>query len=110
MTNFPDVYFLIPSYDILGNWRSERTCNGAETCQETLLATSSVLQRGLSLRETPARPAHPMPVTKADSVEVENVLVNVVAAAYDPHQETVRLRLITEETNTGEPASQDHGF
>ncbi|KAL1449934.1 hypothetical protein WDU94_002402 [Cyamophila willieti] len=27
----------------LSNWRSERTCNGAETCAETLLATSFVL-------------------------------------------------------------------
>ncbi|KAF6209074.1 hypothetical protein GE061_014817 [Apolygus lucorum] len=27
----------------LGNWRSERTCNGNETCQETLLPTSVVI-------------------------------------------------------------------
>lgn len=36
-----------------GGWRSERTCNGNETCQETLLPTSSVAVTTGKLSETP---------------------------------------------------------
>lgn len=95
----------------MGNWRSERTCNGNnETVQETLLPSG--VHRAASIREHPRN--HP---TKADSVEVENVIipgVNVVGAAYDTQGETVRLRLITEETApvTETPTSphQDHVY
>lgn len=90
-----------------GNWRSERTCNGNDTCQETLLASS--VHRAASIRE-PHR-NHPV---KADSVEVENVVVNVVGAQYETQGETVRLRLIAEESTViasgSEVPQQDHGF
>ncbi|CAH1998613.1 unnamed protein product [Acanthoscelides obtectus] len=83
------------------HWRSERTCNGngAETQQESLLPSS--IHRVPSVRER--KPTPPLgslaPPNKADSVEVENVVVNValMGAAYDHATDAVRLRLITEE-------------
>ncbi|XP_966794.1 prolactin-releasing peptide receptor-like [Tribolium castaneum] len=81
----------------LGNWRSERTCNGNnETQQESLL--QSGVHRAASIRERKSTP----PPLKTDSVEVENILVpnansGVPGAVYDSAAETVRLRLITEE-------------
>lgn len=81
----------------LGNWRSERTCNGNnETQQESLL--QSGVHRAASIRERKNTP----PPLKTDSVEVENIIVpnvssNSAGAVYDSAAETVRLRLITEE-------------
>lgn len=99
----------------MGNWRSERTCNGNnQTMEETLLPSG--VHRAASIREQHHPRAHP---TKADSVEVENVLVagappsvNVVTAAYDTQGETVRLRLIAEESVVvpETPVAQDHVF
>lgn len=74
---------------------------------------ASSVHRAASIRE-PHR-NHPV---KADSVEVENVVVNVntVGAQYDSQGETVRLRLIAEESTAVAPPVaadgplQDHGF
>lgn len=71
------------------NWRSERTCNGNETQQESLLPSSG-LQRTLSSR----RPS-PSPPAKTDSVEMETIMVPV--ASYDSASDVVRLKLIAEE-------------
>nr|CAH7724749.1 unnamed protein product [Callosobruchus chinensis] len=84
------------------HWRSERTCNGngAETQQESLLPTSGI-HRIPSVRER--KPTPPLggaaSANKADSVEVESVVVNValMGAAYDHATDAVRLRLIAEE-------------
>lgn len=75
-----------------GNWRSERTCNGNDTQQESLLPSG--VHRSASVRE---RKTTPPPPLKTDSVEVENVLVPSVGVVYDSAAETVRLKLITEE-------------
>lgn len=74
------------------NWRSERTCNGNETQQESLLPSG--VHRAASVRE---RKTTPPPPLKTDSVEVENVLVPNIGAVYDSAAESVRLKLITEE-------------
>lgn len=99
----------------MGNWRSERTCNGNnQTMEETLLPSG--IHRAASIREQHHPRSHP---TKADSVEVENVMVpgvpisTGVTAAYDTQGETVRLRLIAEETAPvleTPSVPQDHGF
>lgn len=92
----------VPSGGRGGNWRSERTCNGNDTQQESLLPSG--VHRSTSVRE---RKTTPPPPLKTDSVEVENVLVpsvnvNVgvgvgIGAVFDTAAETVRLKLITEE-------------
>lgn len=95
----------------LGNWRSERTCNGNnETQQESLL--QSGVHRAASIRERKATP----PPLKTDSVEVENIMVPNAAAnagslgvVYDSAAETVRLRLITEEEPPPYDASMNMG-
>lgn len=84
----------VPPGSRLGNWRSERTCNGNnETQQESLLPSG--VHRAASIRE---RKLTPPPPLKTDSVEVENVLVATApTAVYDSAAETVRLKLISEE-------------
>lgn len=78
----------------IGNWKSERTCNGNETQQESLLQSGlSGVHRALSVRERKSTP----PPLKTDSVEVENVMVPYTGAVYDSNAETVRLKLIQEE-------------
>ncbi|XP_044736737.1 prolactin-releasing peptide receptor-like [Chrysoperla carnea] len=97
----------IPQSNRLGNWRSERTCNGNnETLQETLLASG--VHRAASVRGV----SHPVNSSdsdlintrnhphKADSVEVENIMVPtsiVTTASYQAQNEAVRLHLISEE-------------
>lgn len=83
-----------PTGGKMGNWRSERTCNGNnETQQESLLPSG--VHRAASIRE---RKMTPPPPLKTDSVEVENVLVPTVPSViYDSVAETVRLKLIAEE-------------
>ncbi|KAF2883444.1 hypothetical protein ILUMI_22729 [Ignelater luminosus] len=77
----------------LGNWRSERTCNGNnETQQDSLL--HSGIHRAASIR---SQKAVPLPPVKTDSVEVENVLVPTSGAIYDSAAESVRLKYISEE-------------
>lgn len=77
----------------LGNWRSERTCNGNnETQQDSLL--HSGIHRAASIRSQKGLPAPPI---KTDSVEVENVLVPTTGVAYDSAAESVRLTFINEE-------------
>lgn len=73
------------------NWRSERTCNGNDTVQESLLASG--VNRSASIREQ--KKIH----IKADSVEVENVMVPSLGAAYDSAAETVKLQYIVEENS-----------
>lgn len=84
----------LPPGGRLGNWRSERTCNGNnETQQESLLPSG--VHRAASIRE---RKTTPPPPLKTDSVEVENVLVPTApSAVYDSAAESVRLKLISEE-------------
>ncbi|XP_017779804.1 PREDICTED: prolactin-releasing peptide receptor-like [Nicrophorus vespilloides] len=72
-----------------GNYRSERTCNGNETQQESLLPTSGI-HRAASLKK-------PSPPPKLDSVEVENIIVPNLTAVYDTAADTVKLKLIMEE-------------
>lgn len=77
----------------LGNWRSERTCNGNnETQQDSLL--HSGIHRAASIR---SQKAVSLPPVKTDSVEVENVLVPTTGAIYDSAAESVRLKFISEE-------------
>ncbi|KDR21762.1 Prolactin-releasing peptide receptor [Zootermopsis nevadensis] len=92
-----------------GGWRSERTCNGNETMQETLLPTS-VIHRAGSVRiqmatdaPTPGKDTdeHVLPVQnkvsesdwrcKVDHVDVETVLVP--AATYSTGDDSVHLQL-----------------
>ncbi|CAH1169998.1 unnamed protein product [Phaedon cochleariae] len=75
------------------NWRSERTCNGNETAQESLLPSSGV-HRAVSIRE---RKLTPPPPLKTDSVEMESVMVPTVGVVYDSASDIVRLKLIAEE-------------
>lgn len=76
--------------------KSERTCNGNETQQETFMTS------GLH----PSIKKHSMvPVAQADNVEVENIFVPSmgIGAVYESSEDAVRLRLIAEETeNSGE--------
>ncbi|XP_075210480.1 short neuropeptide F receptor [Lycorma delicatula] len=76
-----------PGTGRLGNWRSERTCNGQETCQETLLPTSVVL---------PGKPGDsPPPVPEFDPTWLKanksNDSVEVVLVAYTAGEEMVRI-------------------
>ncbi|XP_019867538.1 neuropeptide Y receptor type 2 [Aethina tumida] len=75
----------------LGNWRSERTCNGNDTQQESLLPSG--IHRAASVKEKKTIP----PPHKTDSVEVENVLVPNIGVVYDSLEESVRLKYISEE-------------
>lgn len=79
----------------LGNWRSERTCNGNnETQQDSLL--NSGIYRAASVRSQKSFSVPP--TLKADSVEVENVLVPTSSCAvYEPVTESIRLNYINEE-------------
>lgn len=89
-----------------GGWRSERTCNGNETIQETLLPTSALdrasserLRMGIDtgkggdehiLAEKDGR-------CKADQVDVEMVLIPAVS--YCTGEDSVHLHLPTAEDN-----------
>lgn len=77
----------------LDNWRSERTCNGNETQQETLLPSSGN-SRVISFGERKLTP----PPIKTDSVEMENIAVSATGTTVlDSSSDIVRLKLITEE-------------
>ncbi|XP_057655994.1 prolactin-releasing peptide receptor-like [Diorhabda carinulata] len=75
------------------NWKSERTCNGHENQQDSLLPSSGI-HRKLSLRDRKSPP----PPFKMDSVEMENIMVpSVSTAEYDSTADIVKLKLISEE-------------
>ncbi|XP_056636478.1 neuropeptide Y receptor type 2-like [Diorhabda sublineata] len=75
------------------NWRSERTCNGNETQQETLLPSSGN-NRAISFGERKLTP----PPQKTDSVEMENIMVQATEiAVQDSTSDNIRLKLITKE-------------
>ena len=97
-----------------GGWRSERTCNGNETIQETLLPTSTIHRAGSVriqmatdtgkggdehiLKETDGR-------FRADQVDVETVLIP--AATYSTGEDSVHLHLSTATDNNATPTSKD---
>ncbi|KAK7871026.1 hypothetical protein R5R35_014090 [Gryllus longicercus] len=91
-----------------GGWRAERTCNGNETMQETLLPTSVVHGPRYDLVRidmAPTRADSPPPAAaaavavaagkprKEDSVDVETVVVAAAGASYSALGEAVRLHL-----------------
>ncbi|XP_045464333.1 prolactin-releasing peptide receptor-like [Harmonia axyridis] len=78
------------------NCKSDRTCE-LETQQRTLVSTTKCSNMSPNDRKITSPPI------KVDSVEVENVLIPITSAIYDPLDETVRLRLITEEDHSFEP-------
>ncbi|RZF36905.1 hypothetical protein LSTR_LSTR004593 [Laodelphax striatellus] len=71
----------------LGNWRSERTCNGQETCQETLLPTSVVLP-GKTGDSPPVVPELDQSWLKANK---SSDSVEVVLVAYTAGEDMVRI-------------------
>ncbi|XP_024085698.1 prolactin-releasing peptide receptor-like [Cimex lectularius] len=80
----------------LGNWRSERTCNGNETCQETLLPTSVVLPS--------SKPSPPLVhINTEDSTDGRNNRlkshdsVEVVLVAYTAGEEVVHIDKMDQE-------------
>lgn len=89
-----------------GPWRSERTCNGNETIQETLLPTSAI-DRASSVRIQMATDtgksgdehilAERDGRCKADQVDVETVLIPAVS--YSTGEDSVHLHLSTAEDN-----------
>lgn len=91
------------------NWRqSERTCNGNETLQESLLPSTTMTgsratSTGVSMKEQQGSAGMLLQQEQksGDSgcVEVEDVMVPTmgVGAVYDPVAETVKLKLIVEE-------------
>lgn len=90
-----------------GGWRSERTCNGNETIQETLLPTSTI-DRASSVRILMATDtgkdgdenilAERDGRCKADQVDVETVFIPGVT--YSTGEDSVHLHLSTAEDNT----------
>lgn len=75
------------------NWRSERTCNGNDTQEDSLLRSG--IHRAASVRSSKMALAPP----KTDSVEIENIMVSTSVVVYDSGAEIVRLKLITEENS-----------
>ncbi|KAK9881624.1 hypothetical protein WA026_016494 [Henosepilachna vigintioctopunctata] len=73
------------------NLRSDKTCEENNETQQKTLMPSSVYCNVSSDRKMNSPPI------KVDSVEVENVLVPIGSAVYDTLDDSVRLRLITEE-------------
>lgn len=97
-----------------GGWRSERTCNGNETIQETLLPTSTV-DRASSVRiqmvtdtgkdgdeRILAERDGPF---KADQVDVETVLIPTVT--FSTGEDSVHLHFSTSEDYNATPTSKD---
>jgi len=96
-----------------GGWRSERTCNGNETIQETLLPTSAI-DRASSERLQMAKDtgkdgdehilAERDDQYKADQVDVETVLIPAVS--YSTVEDSVHLHLPTAEDYNATPSSK----
>jgi neuropeptide Y receptor len=95
-----------------GGWRSERTCNGNETIQETLLPTSAIHRAGSVRIQTETdtdtgkgRDEHILAESdgrcKVDQVDVETVLIP--AATYSTGEDSVHLHLPTAEDNNATP-------
>ena len=102
-----------------GGWRSERTCNGNETMQETLLPTSTIHRAG-SVRiqmstdvaggvkakeDTTAMRPEAKVNCKQEQMELETVLIP--AATYSSEKDTVHLHLTSEADNTSSPPSKN---
>jgi len=95
-----------------GGWRSERTCNGNETIQETLLP--SIFDRAGSIRIQMAKDtgkggdelilAERDGRCKADQVDVETVFIPAVT--YSTGEDSVHLHLSTAEDNNATPTSK----
>ncbi|KAL3275961.1 hypothetical protein HHI36_020693 [Cryptolaemus montrouzieri] len=80
------------------NYRTDRTyCDGNDTQQKSLMASN--IYSGVSVNDKKMN-SGPL---KVDSVEVENVMVAMPSVAYDTMDDTVKLKLITEEEVSGEP-------
>jgi neuropeptide Y receptor len=99
------------SIGIPGGWRSERTCNGNETIQETLLPTSTNHRAGsVSIKtatdtgdggdELAERDGR----CKADQLDVETVLIS--GATYSSENDSVYLHFSTAEDNNTTPSSK----
>lgn len=82
-------------------YKSDRTCEAnIETQQKNSMSSRKFSNISLNDRKMTSPPI------KVDSVEVENVLIPMTSATYDPLDDTVRLRLITEEDPAFEPEEQ----
>ncbi|XP_044763002.1 prolactin-releasing peptide receptor-like [Coccinella septempunctata] len=83
------------------NCKSDRTCEANIDTQRTLISSRKCSTVSLNDRKINSPPI------KVDSVEVENVLITIPSAIYDPLDDTVRLRLITEEDASYEPDERE---
>ncbi|KAJ9601433.1 hypothetical protein L9F63_000400 [Diploptera punctata] len=102
----------------VGGWRSERTCNGNETMQETLLPTSTIHRSG-SVRiqmstdvtgTTKGKEDNMISQSEAKTnckpVQEELQTVLIPAATYSTEKDTVHLHLTTGGDNTSSPPSK----
>jgi neuropeptide Y receptor len=96
-----------------GGWRSERTCNGNETIQETLIPTSTIhragsvgmqMATGADKSEDENMSAERDGRCRADQLDVETVLIS--GATYSTEDDSVHLYLPTAEDNNAKPTSK----
>ncbi|XP_046667428.1 prolactin-releasing peptide receptor [Homalodisca vitripennis] len=80
----------------LGAWRSERTCNGNETCQETLLPTSVVIPNKLGGDSPPAN--IPADANRGGWINKSHDSVEVVLVAYTAGEDVVHITDPSEKT------------
>jgi hypothetical protein len=96
-----------------GGWRSERTCNGNETIQETLIPTSTIHRAGtvrIQMATDTGNGGDESILTdrdgrcKADQLDLETVLIS--GATYTTGDDSVHLHFSNAEDNNATPTSK----